>query len=272
MLEELKKDLTKVAMIIDLINAQKSFPAIGKDRVGRFGAYATLGEVLAVKEALNANGFFLMQSENEDGTKIETRLVHKSGEEIVSRYTIKAESDQGGISASQAHGKAMTYARRYGLMMALGLASEDDPDPDDKQGPPPSQKQAAKPSAPPEPIKDDTLYSSTFPRPKPLTAAQETLKARCAEIADKANEYLKLGRMTGAYRTEIGEKLLAAYKAENSLAVEQIQVSMMLAVNPEPLDAQALVKDLEGQAVATETYKAPPAPKPDTVTQETGLF
>lgn len=84
--------------------------------------YADLEAVMdACSEALAANKLAVWQSVSEDGSRLVTRLYHESGQWLEG-YTplIVGKNDMQGL------GSAYTYARRYGLMAALGIAPEDD--------------------------------------------------------------------------------------------------------------------------------------------------
>ena len=87
--------------------------------------YAGLGECLeAVDEALLANGIALMQETFEDssGITIETVFLHESGESLrCGKLHVPAAKQD-----AQGFGSALTYARRYSLMTACGIAPEDD--------------------------------------------------------------------------------------------------------------------------------------------------
>lgn len=78
----------------------------------------------AVMEALNANGLALMQipADCESGVCVETLFVHESGE-ILNGGKFRAPVTK---QDAQGYGSATTYARRYGLMAACGIAPEDD--------------------------------------------------------------------------------------------------------------------------------------------------
>jgi hypothetical protein len=87
--------------------------------------YADLGAcVEAVIDALNSNGLALMQvpQECETGVMVETLFIHESGE-ILSGGKFRAPVSK---QDAQGYGSATTYARRYGLMAACGIAPEDD--------------------------------------------------------------------------------------------------------------------------------------------------
>ena len=87
--------------------------------------YAGLGECLdAVGDALLANGIALMQETFEDsnGITIETVFLHESGETLrCGKLHVPAAKQD-----AQGFGSALTYARRYSLMTACGIAPEDD--------------------------------------------------------------------------------------------------------------------------------------------------
>lgn len=87
--------------------------------------YADLGAVIdAIKPALIKHGLFYTQRPMpcEDGVSIETVLHHSSGEEI-SLGTLFVPANK---KDAQGFGSALTYARRYGLVTAFGVPTEDD--------------------------------------------------------------------------------------------------------------------------------------------------
>lgn len=87
--------------------------------------YADLAAcVEAVIDALNNNGIALMQKTYEcnDGVMVETVFLHESGEVIDCGLLHVPASKQD----PQGYGSALTYARRYSLLTATGIAPEDD--------------------------------------------------------------------------------------------------------------------------------------------------
>jgi hypothetical protein len=130
-----------------LVKAQKAFgPALKTSSNPHFRSkYADLSVcVEAVIDGLNNNGIFLMQPTHlcEDGVIVETLFIHESGEQMsAGKLHVPA-----GKQDPQGYGSALTYARRYALMAACGIAPEDD----DGNGA--SKKPTAPPpSAPPKP-------------------------------------------------------------------------------------------------------------------------
>ena len=110
-----------------LVRAQRGFaPALKTSTNPHFRSkYVDLaGCIEAVVDALNAAGIALIQRTSEDntGVTVETVFVHESGEmmECGKLHVPASKQDP------QGYGSALTYARRYSLMAACGIAPEDD--------------------------------------------------------------------------------------------------------------------------------------------------
>lgn len=130
---------TKIAAAF--VKAQKAFgPALKSSTNPHFRSrYADLSAcVEAVIDSLNFNGIALMQRtyESKEGVTVETVFVHESGEVMESGmlHVPAVKHD------AQGFGSALTYARRYSLMAACGIAPEDD------DGNAASRRQEAKPT------------------------------------------------------------------------------------------------------------------------------
>jgi hypothetical protein len=88
--------------------------------------YADLASVVeAIRAAFSANGLSYIQTvepSEKDEVRVETTLLHLSGEWIscgvLSLPVSKVDA--------QGYGSALTYARRYSLSAAVGVAPEDD--------------------------------------------------------------------------------------------------------------------------------------------------
>lgn len=109
------------------VKAQKEFaPALKSATNPAFRSkYVDLaGCVEAVIDALNNHGIGLVQRTFEDatGVTVETVFIHESGEALEGGklHVPAAKQDP------QGYGSALTYARRYSLMAACGIAPEDD--------------------------------------------------------------------------------------------------------------------------------------------------
>lgn len=110
-----------------LVKAQKQFgPALKSSSNPHFKSrYADLAAcVEAVVDSLNDNGIALIQQTHEcdDGVIVETVFVHESGE----TYSAGKLHVPAAKQDPQGYGSALTYARRYSLMAACGIAPEDD--------------------------------------------------------------------------------------------------------------------------------------------------
>lgn len=157
----------KAKIYAAFVKAQKEFaPALKSSSNPHFKSrYADLAAcVEAVIDALNNHGIGMIQRPIPDdkGVTIETIFVHESGEEMHGgqMHVPAAKHDP------QGYGSATTYARRYGLMAACGIAPEDDDgnaaSASSRQAPTrqqPNKRQAA-PSAPVEPVTDPAVIAT----------------------------------------------------------------------------------------------------------------
>ncbi len=124
-LQQQEKSMKTIATAF--VKAQKEFaPALKTSTNPHFRSkYVSLdGCIEAVLDALNNNGIALIQQTHdcESGVKIETILVHESGE-ILSGGILHVPAAK---QDPQGYGSALTYARRYSLMATCGIAPEDD--------------------------------------------------------------------------------------------------------------------------------------------------
>ena len=109
------------------IAAKRAFGPALKDKTNPAfrSKYADLGACLeAVEDALLTNGIALIQetSLDETGVTVETLFLHESGESMrCGKLHVPASKQD-----PQGYGSALTYARRYSLITACGIAPEDD--------------------------------------------------------------------------------------------------------------------------------------------------
>lgn len=110
-----------------LVKAQMAFgPALKSSTNPHFRSrYADLATCVdAVIGGLNDNGIALVQQlqDSPTGVTVETVFVHESGEMLnCGKLFVPAVKQD-----AQGFGSALTYARRYSLMAACGIAPEDD--------------------------------------------------------------------------------------------------------------------------------------------------
>ena len=84
--------------------------------------YATLGQIMdTIRPHLLANGLSVSQKIAEG--HLITYVIHESGEELLSKIPFLE-----GVKTAQELGSLITYSRRYGLVLALGLVAESDDD------------------------------------------------------------------------------------------------------------------------------------------------
>lgn len=115
------------AIAAALVKAQKEFgPALKTSTNPHFRSrYADLSAcVEAVIDSLNNNGIYLMQltDEHEGGVKVSTTFIHESGEQLSGGTLFMPATKHD----AQGFGSALSYARRYSLMAACGIAPEED--------------------------------------------------------------------------------------------------------------------------------------------------
>lgn len=119
-MSELHKAMAAAFPKIQGAVAQKTNPQFGSK-------YADLGCVIeAIKPALSENGLWFTQIiQNVPGcAAIETIIMHSSGESL----SCGVVSIPIGKPTAQGYGSALTYARRYSLSAAFGVAPEEDDD------------------------------------------------------------------------------------------------------------------------------------------------
>lgn len=115
------------AVAAALSKAQAVMASAQKDKTNPAfrSKYADLASVWdACREALTKNGLSVVQmtrSTDRQEVVVVTRLMHDSGEWIEGELALPVTKND-----AQGFGSAMTYARRYALAAAVGVAPEDD--------------------------------------------------------------------------------------------------------------------------------------------------
>lgn len=202
-----------------LVKAQKGFsPALKTSTNPHFRSrYADLATcVEAVIDSLNDNGIALMQMTHEcsDGVIVETVFMHESGETFsAGRLHVPAAKHD-----PQGYGSALTYARRYSLMAAAGIAPEDDdgtaaskPKPVESKPVEPKPKVEVKQEGNKEQMKFIIDMFKTF---LPDAKTESELKAFWSE--NKANVAIVKDTDEGAYI-----QLLADFKARKDQIIKE---------------------------------------------------
>jgi len=108
-----------------LVKAQAEFGAVPKGSVNPFfkSKYASLPDVVAhATPVLTKHGLAVSQFIS-DGDTLTTYLLHTSGQFIAHTMSLHLVKND-----PQAQGSAVTYARRYAYLSALGLVADEDDD------------------------------------------------------------------------------------------------------------------------------------------------
>lgn len=112
-----------------LIAAQKEIVPVKRDKTNPFFKSSYVGLDTVLPEALrilNGHDLALIQTvggADGGGTTLSTTILHSSGEWISDTQPLLLAKED-----PQGQGSAITYARRYGLMSALGIVGEEDDD------------------------------------------------------------------------------------------------------------------------------------------------
>ena len=168
-----------------LAKAQGAMKGAVKDSANPFfkSKYADLASVVeAIRNAFSANGLSYVQtvqSSDLDEVRVETMILHSSGEWISCGVLALPVSK----NDAQGYGSALTYARRYSLSAAVGVAPEDDDG---------NAAVAAKPNA-----KDWSKHSEALRAATTLEALQKLFTLAYKE-AQRDNDTMGMATLTNA--------------------------------------------------------------------------
>lgn len=156
--------------------------------------YADLGNVVdAIKPALGKHSLSFLQipQEAENAVKIETVLLHASGEWMsLGTVTVPVVKHD-----AHGYGSALTYARRYGLLTAFGVAPEDD------------DGNAAAKSAPAKEAKQESGASGYQVKKEAFDALKPDEQEFLRKIAANVTALISEDRAYDAYGYWINQKL-----------------------------------------------------------------
>lgn len=189
-----------------MVKAQRAFgPALKTHTNPAFRSkYADLSACIeAVIDALNENGIALMQQSHEcaDGVLVETVFLHESGETMSAGklHVPAAKKDP------QGYGSALTYARRYSLMAACGIAPEDD------DGNAASRKQTAAPVIPARPTNEELQIDPETERY--LQELAEDVAALAKTDPQAADEKVRMQKLEGDQEIALANMLDSTTRA-----------------------------------------------------------
>ena len=120
--------MTSDTLINALVKAQQEIDHVVQDAKNPFfkSNYASLKEVFdSVKKPMNENGIYIQQESHDcdTGACVETIFYGHGGKMSAGKVTIPAAKHD-----PQAYGSALTYAKRYSLLMACGVATKAEDD------------------------------------------------------------------------------------------------------------------------------------------------
>jgi hypothetical protein len=169
-----------IAVLAKLSSVEATRVASVKSDKGNYSyTYANIGDVLdVVRPAMEAEGLAVSQPVASDGNRVavSTWIIHGSGQWIVFD---PLHMPAGG--SPQAAGSAITYGRRYALLSALGMVTEDDDGGKAEAAVQAARTPPARPSTPPARSgQQDRPASPPAARP-PQSAPTAPLEARTPE-------------------------------------------------------------------------------------------
>jgi hypothetical protein len=229
--DTLAESLVRALSEMPLITRDRTADIPGKDgKTGYSYKYTDLATLIdKVKPILARWGLALIQDVGGDGktVSITTTLIHVSGQERHSPALL-----MGAGSTPQATGSAITYARRYQAMAALGLA----PDDDDGQ------------AAAAAPYREEDLSPPLFP-------------------PSWVDGYLRLARQKGLTDADI-ERIVLAVSGTRAREVRYLYQTEQEALNAATREALA-ARDATAAGSAPRTPAEPSEPSPATETPRT---
>jgi len=135
-----------------------------------------------------------------DEIVLDTRLLHSSGEWIEGRMTLPVSK-----ADAQGYGSALTYARRYGLCAAVGIAPEDDDgNAASAAAPPPRPAVPAEP-----PITDQEVSDALMLLAEEATEGMAAVQAAMEGLRPKLQAHLRKAK-----KAELASIKIAATKNE----------------------------------------------------------
>jgi hypothetical protein len=172
-----------------LVKAQAEFSAVPKDSNNPFfkSKYAALPDVVKHTAPVLAKHGLAVSQFISDFDTLTTYLLHESGQFISHSMKLHLVADKNDVITPQAQGSAVTYARRYSYMAALGVVADDDDD-----GNSASQSYARQAPAPAQAPRQSNAQSlgnavaAAAQRPAPAGVASQKMVQKIWAISHKA--------------------------------------------------------------------------------------
>lgn len=177
-----------------LLKVQQELDPVKKGKKGHNNKYADLPAVL--DEAIstcNKHGIVVLQpiqpAARENHARVETILLHADSGEMISGAAEVPWRSESRMNDAQSYGSAVTYARRYSLVSAIGISTED----------------------------DDGQNAHT--RPSKASAAPVSESRKELTLEEKTTLAVRQARALADHKP--GPDLMQAYRAENSERIER---------------------------------------------------
>jgi hypothetical protein len=172
--------IKEIAAALAKFIAQVKQPAKNAKNPHFGNRYADLNAVIeTASQPLADNGLSFMQTTRfSEGTLVlRTVVMHTSGEWVAGEYPVLPVKPD-----PQGYGSAMTYARRYSLSAALGLAADDDDDGNAGSGKPATASSSS--SVKPPAVKTSAPAVKPAPPAKPVVAVAKPTPTASALAGD----------------------------------------------------------------------------------------
>lgn len=190
------------ASLVKALGELSDLPKTRQANVGKYAySYADLSDALQVARPVMArNGLAITQSVEADDQVVSvwTTVLHSSGQ-FLTWAPFRLPVGQ----TAQQTGSSTTYARRYSLMAALGLATEDD------------DGVSAAPRKPQEASKSPSKASN--PVPPPRTPEEAEIRSTVASLPSDVS-----ARLRGEFRAEFGCPLAELEEARHVEAARYV--------------------------------------------------
>jgi len=126
---ETSEQINEIALALSQFQAEVQ--DAGKDTKAYNYSYAKLDQIFdIIRPLLGKHGLCFTQpaTVEENQVIVETWIIHKSGQYFKSKLCMSANFEAKGANSLQKIGMAISYAKRYSIMSALGCCQKDDDD------------------------------------------------------------------------------------------------------------------------------------------------
>lgn len=177
---------------------------VAKNKTANTGKYAykyvDIAQIHEYLESINASYYQYIDRLGDDDYVMTVRIINGEEKAPLRGCRVVDAKLNGVINPAQEQGSALTYARRYSLLMAFGLATDDD-DAQMLSRKKPEPKPESKPEQKPEP-KAESVFNG-------ITPLQKAILKRLMTDTEWENTVIKNGKPE-KWTSEQAEKWIAA--------------------------------------------------------------